>query len=85
MPEDMSGKWIVTNTTTAEDVEFLKDRGVELLVTSTPRLEGRSFGTNVIEATMIAVDGASAALTPERYLELLRSTGFTPDVRWLQG
>jgi hypothetical protein len=83
MPDDMSGKWVITNTTTAEDVEFLRSRGVELLVTSTPRLEGRSFGTNVIEATMVALDGATSALAPERYLELLRDTGFAPDVRWL--
>jgi len=84
MPEDMSGKWVVTNTTTAEDVEFLRGRGVELLITSTPRLEGRSFGTNVIEATMVALDGAKKSLSPARYLELLQSTGFTPDANWLQ-
>lgn len=84
MPEDMTGKWVVTNTTTEGDVEFLRSRGTELLVTSTPRLEGRSFGTNVIEATMVALDGATSALAPERYMELLRATGFTPDVMWLQ-
>ncbi len=84
MPSDMSGKWVVTNTTTAEDVEFLRGCGVELLVTSTPRLEGRSFGTNVIEATMVALDGASGRLPADRYLELLKATGFTPDVQWLQ-
>jgi len=84
MPRDMAGKWIVTNTTTAEDVEFLRSVGVELLITSTPRLGGRTFGTNVIEATMVALDGATARLAPERYLELLRSTGFTPDAIWLQ-
>lgn len=84
MPADMTGKWVVTNTTTAEDVEFLRGCGVELLVTSTPRLEGRSFGTNVIEATLVALDGADRALAPGRYLELLRATGFTPDVIWLQ-
>jgi hypothetical protein len=84
MPDDMSGKWIVTNTTTAEDVEFLRDRGVELLVTSTPRLNGRSFGTNVIEATMVALDGGGKALSSDRYLELLNATGFTPDIQWLQ-
>jgi hypothetical protein len=84
MPQDMSGKWIVTNTTTAEDVEFLRGRGVELLITSTPRLEGRSFGTNVIEATMVALDGAKGRLPGERYMELLRSVGFAPDVQWLQ-
>jgi hypothetical protein len=84
MPADMSGKWVVTNTTTTEDVAFLRAHGVELLITSTPRLEGRSFGTNVIEATMVALDCAQRSLAPERYLELLRRTGFTPDVMWLQ-
>lgn len=84
MPADMSGKWIITNTTTAEDVELCRQRKVELLVTSTPRLNGRSFGTNVIEATMIALEGASAELSPERYKALLAAVGFTPDVQWLQ-
>lgn len=84
LPDSLPGAWIVTNTTTAEDVELCRSSGVELLVTSTPRLEGRSFGTNVIEATMVALDGASGELSPERYRELLDRVGFTPDVRWLQ-
>jgi hypothetical protein len=84
MPEDMSGKWIITNTTTAEDLELARSRGVELFVTSTPRLSGRSFGTNVIEATMVALDGACGELSPARYRELLDSVGFAPDVQWLQ-
>ena len=84
MPADMRGKWIITNTTTPADVELARDRGVELMVTSTPRLSGRSFGTNVIEATMVALDGASGELSPARYRELLDAVGFTPDVLWLQ-
>ncbi|MDR3687166.1 MAG: quinate 5-dehydrogenase [Coriobacteriia bacterium] len=84
LPPDMRGKWVITNTTTAEDVALLRERGAELLVTSTPRLEGRSFGTNVMEATMVALDGASAELSPARYKELLDSVGFAPDVQWLQ-
>jgi len=84
MPADMAGKWIITNTTTADDVALARSRGVELFVTSTPRLDGRTFGTNVIEATMVALDGATGELTPERYRELLDSVGFKPDVRWLQ-
>jgi hypothetical protein len=84
MPQDMRGKWVITNTTTPADVEFMRDRGVELLVTSTPRLDGRSFGTNVMEATMVALDNAAGELSPQRYKELLDSVGFKPDVRWLQ-
>lgn len=84
MPPDMRGKWIITNTTTAADVELCRERGVELLVTSTPRLNGRSFGTNVIEATMVALDNAKGELSAERYRQLLDEVGFTPDVQWLQ-
>jgi hypothetical protein len=84
MPKDMRGKWIITNTTTAADVELARRHGVELLVTSTPRLEGRSFGTNVIEATMVALDGAAGELPSQRYRELLDAVGFRPDVLWLQ-
>ncbi len=84
MPEDMRAKWVITNTTTAEDLELMRSRGVELLVTSTPRLEGRSFGANVIEAAMVALAGASSELPQGEYRRLLDQVGFTPDVRWLQ-
>ena len=84
LPAEMTGKWILTNTTTPEDVKLMCSRGVELLVTTTPRLEGRSFGTNVMEATMVALDGADGELEAARYRELLDSVGFTPDVQWLQ-
>lgn len=84
MPQDMAGKWIITNTTTADDVEDLRARGVELLVTSTPRLNGRSFGTNIIEATLVALKGASGSLPESEYIDLLGQINFTPDVQWLQ-
>ncbi len=84
MPDDMGGKWVVTNTTTAADVEEMRVRGVELLITTTPRLDGRSFGTNVIEAALVALAGSSTELTPAEYLRLLGEVGFVPDVLWLQ-
>jgi len=84
MPRDMTGKWVLTNTTTASDVEELARRGVELLVTTTPRLEGRSFGTNVIEATIVALQGANGPLEPERYIERLKEVGIAPQAHRLQ-
>lgn len=84
MPDDMRGKWIITNTTTPQDVELARERGVELMVTSTPRLGGRSFGTNVIEATLIALEGATSELPARQYQQLLTQIGFAPDVLWLQ-
>lgn len=50
LPKDLTGKIIITNTTTNKNVEELQKRNLHILVTCTPRLEGRSFGTNVIEA-----------------------------------
>jgi hypothetical protein len=55
MPDDLTGKIIVTNTTTQKNVEELKKRNLHILVTVTPRLEGRSFGTNVMEAILLAL------------------------------
>jgi hypothetical protein len=84
MPDDMRGKWVITNTTTAADVEEMRSRDVELLVTTTPRLSGRSFGANVIEAALIAYAGSRTELAPEEYARLLGEVGFKADVQWLQ-
>src|SRR6185295_16839287 len=50
LPEDLRGKIVITNTTTSRAVDELTRRGLHLLVTTTPRMDGRSFGTNVMEA-----------------------------------
>jgi len=83
MPDDMKGKVVVTNTTTTEDVALFKKCGVKYLVTTTPVLEGRSFGTNMMEAALIAVSGKKRALTREEYNELLDKLGFEPQLQEL--
>lgn len=57
MPERLDGKIIVTNTVTQEDVEMMKEKGVKMLITTTPNINGRSFGTNVMEGVLVAVAG----------------------------
>ncbi|MDO9549001.1 MAG: quinate 5-dehydrogenase, partial [Candidatus Marinimicrobia bacterium] len=54
MPYNMKGKIVVTNTTTPEDVEFFRERGIRYMITTTPCIEGRSFGTNMMEAALVA-------------------------------
>ncbi len=72
MPDDLTGKIIVTNTTTAKNVEELRKRNLHILVTVTPRLEGRSFGTNVMEATLLALmDKPQAEVADTDFLELI--------------
>jgi len=83
MPQDMQGKVILTNTTTPEDLEFMRARGVAKLITTTPRLEGRSFGTNVMEAFIVAVAG-KYPLSEADYLEYITQLNLRPEVIELQ-
>ena len=80
MPEDLRGKVVLTNTTTADDVELLRQRGVKTLVTTTPVLDGRSFGVNAMEALLVAVSGKGRQLTESEYDQLLARAGFEPQV-----
>lgn len=84
MPADLSGKVFLTNTTTRADVEELERRNLGLLVTSTPRLGGRSFGTNVIEAILLAlIDKPDAETTTEDLAGLIDQIPFEPNVEVL--
>ncbi len=80
MPERLTGKVIVTNTTTAADVAMLRKRGAAYLCTTTPRLDGRTFGTNVVEAALVAVAGKGRALTADEIRALLDENDLTPNV-----
>jgi hypothetical protein len=55
MPTRMDGKIVVTNTTTPQDLDLFRKAGVRHLVTTTPSLGGRSFGTNALEAALVAL------------------------------
>jgi hypothetical protein len=78
LPPRLDGKIVITNTTTAEDLGVLASRGVRTVVTTTPRLNGRSFGTNVMEAALVAVshirDGDAA------WDETVLAAGLEPDI-----
>ena len=84
MPDDLTGKIIVTNTTTAKNVEELRKRNLHILVTVTPRLEGRSFGTNVMEGTLLALmDKPQSEVTDADFLDLIDRIPLTPNIEVL--
>lgn len=84
MPAQLTGKIVLTNTITADDTAELKSRGVHLLITTTPEFEGRSFGTNVMEAVLVTLLGRRPeTLTPEDYMNKFRELHWTPAVRQL--
>jgi len=81
--EDLAGKTVVTNTTTAENVEFLRTRGVRTVITTTPRYEGRSFGTNMMEAALTAYAGLGRPLTDAELNALIDELDLRPSVQRL--
>jgi hypothetical protein len=83
MPDDLTGKVIVTNTTTAEDVEAFRKAGVKYLATTTPVLEGRSFGTNMMEAALVAVSGKGRPLTWPELTEMIDKLDLEPQLQEL--
>ena len=79
MPERLDGKLILTNTVTARDVDDLAARGVKTLVTSTPDFGGRSFGTNVVEAALVAFLGKRPEeIAVDDYKNAIRRLGLRP-------
>lgn len=79
-PASLAGKVILTNTTTADDVALLRDRGAARLITTTPRFGDRSIGTNLLEAAFVAIDGSGTELSRSRYDELVARADLRPTV-----
>jgi len=81
LPDDLSGKTILTNTITEADLAVLRERHLSLLITTTPEMDGRSFPTNALEAALIAVSGRRPAeMTPAECVAWMRRAGFAPRV-----
>ncbi len=81
MPDHLDGKIVLTNTVTQTNIEELRSRGIAKLITTTPDLQGRSFGTNVIEAALLALLGKTwAEVTPADYERVLKELHLRPRV-----
>jgi len=83
MPKSLTGKTVVTNTTTEDNIALLKERGVKTVITTTPRYDGRSFGTNTTEAMLTAYAGKGRRLTDEELNGLIDELGMKPTVTQL--
>ncbi len=80
MPANLTGKTVVTNTTTEDNIELLRSRGVKIVITTTPRYDGRSFGTNMLEAALTAYAGKGRRLTDDELNGLINGLGLKPAV-----
>lgn len=80
MPQDLSGKTVITNTTTVENVELLRARGARTVITTTPHYDGRSFGTNMMEAALTAYAGKGRPLSDQELNALIDELELCPTV-----
>ncbi|MBI3911758.1 MAG: quinate 5-dehydrogenase [Armatimonadetes bacterium] len=79
LPPRVDGKVVLTNTVRAHHVEMLAQRGIRLLVTTTPEFGGHSFATNVMEGVLVALlEKRPAEATEKEYLDLLARLGWSP-------
>ena len=83
-PADLNGKTVLTNTTTSENIEMLRNRGVRQVITSTPRYDGRSFGVNMMEAVLTAYAGLGRPLLEPELEVLIDELDLRPSVLALE-
>lgn len=83
-PLDLQGKMIITNTVTREDEKMLKERGVQVLVTTTPEIGGRSFGTNILEGMLVSLrENLVNPVSSQEYEDMLNQYGVVPRIKRL--
>lgn len=86
LPESLTGKGVITNTTRAHTLARLADAGIAWLVTTTPDLGGLSGGTNLMEAALVALmEKPLADITPADYEEWLDRLNWRGEFHTLRG
>ena len=84
MPVRLDGKLIITNTVTQDDEKLLQERGVATLITTTPEIGGRSFGTNILEGVLVTLSGKRPEeLTALDYGRILDEINIMPRIKRL--
>ncbi|HLO97399.1 MAG TPA: hypothetical protein VK171_02285 [Fimbriimonas sp.] len=81
MPDDLTGKTILTQTLRKADIELLRNANVSRAITTTPIINGETFATNVMEAMLVAyLEKKPADIQPEEMMEVLAKLGWEPNI-----
>jgi predicted amino acid dehydrogenase len=79
--EELGGKIILTSTAYDDRVEFLKKRGVDVIVDATPQILDRMVQVDVLEAMVIAALGKKETkLNNDDLLEVISEQGIHPRI-----
>ena len=66
-----------------KDMDLFHERGVTHVITTTPQLDGRSFGTNMMEAALTAVADKKRPLSHAELSDMLRQLNMKPSIHKL--
>ncbi|MDM8522446.1 hypothetical protein QUF80_03665 [Desulfococcaceae bacterium HSG8] len=84
--EELGGKTIVTSTAYDDRIQFLKDRGVNVVIDSTPKILEKVVGVNVLEALIIAaLEKPPEEVTSDDLLEIISEQRMDPRVIYPSG
>ncbi|MDX9820278.1 MAG: hypothetical protein RBT16_15315 [Desulfococcus multivorans] len=84
--KELAGKTVITATAYDDRVKFLKDRGVDVIIDSTPKILENVVGVSVLEAMiMVALDKTPQTLTRDDLLEIISERRMDPRVIYPSG
>jgi predicted amino acid dehydrogenase len=84
--EELGGKTIVTSTAYDDRVDFLKARGVDVIIDTTPKILQRVVAPNVIEALILAaLEKKSDMVHPDDLLEIISLQKMDPRMVYPSG
>lgn len=84
--EELGGKTIITSTVYEDRIQFLKERGVDVVIDCTPKILEQVVGFNVLEALIAAaLDISLDELTDDDLLEVISEQRLDPRQIYPQG
>ncbi len=84
--KELSGKTVITATAYDDRVKFLKERGVDVIIDSTPKILENVVGVSVLEAMiMVALDKTPETLSRDDLLEVISERRMDPRVIYPSG
>jgi predicted amino acid dehydrogenase len=84
--KELAGKTVITATAYDDRIKFLKERGVDVIIDSTPKILKNVVGVSVLEAMiMVALDKTPETLSRDDLLEVISERRMDPRVIYPSG
>ncbi len=84
--EELGGKTIITSTAEDEKITFLKERGVDVIIDTTPKILERVVPPNLLEALIIAAMGRNRdQVRSDDLLEIISAQKMDPRIVYPSG